>query len=119
MNAIIENTLCENSEAATGLMLTDEGISIVRESLDILVDENDIISQIQNSILDFTAQYAEMFGDYFPNLEFDKFGVCNIVYDLIMTPNKKDANLLRGIKWTEPSFIGVYSSVYYAAYITP
>ena len=118
---IIENILCENSEAAAGLMLTNEGVSIVRESSGMPIDENNIIPQVQNAVLNFTAQYAKIFGDYFPNLEFDKFGVFDIVYDLVVTPNKKDAHLLRGVNWAEPSFIGCDSSVYddwYAKHFT-
>lgn len=64
------------------------------EENDTILEANDIVTEIQAAIIEFTEQLTNVMGEYLPYLVIDRHGVFDYTIDFLSSPHRADADLV-------------------------
>jgi len=115
----LEDILCEPLPTVSKLIRTETGIGVIREKAS---ESSEAQIRTQDSVLAFTRLFADLFGKYLSFLEFDRHGPFDIFMELLIDPNRRDAEIIRKFNHKDPGHIGLglnyYESWYNKAFPT-
>ena len=103
LNYLMEDIISIQEPGVCGLRRNpDIGVEFIRDKK---WKKNDVILKAQNAVLEFSEQFASLFGPYLQHLEFDRHAFFDIIMNLLANPNKHDAKMLRDMAFFDSDFI--------------
>lgn len=102
LHHLFEDVLCIQEGTAKCIKKKEVGYEIIREGM----QYNPQLTIIQESVLNTIENFVEMFHKDLFSLEFERYPEFDLISYFLKVPNKKDAESIRRLSFSDSEFIG-------------
>lgn len=101
LHALIEDIISSSEGSAIGITKDENDFQILRENN----EPKKVMTEIQDSIINFIDGFVTLFEEEICTLEFDHYSYFELLVKFLQRPCQKDAQVIRNLKFVDSSLI--------------